>query len=90
MLEKIHEAHLGTVKCKQLAQDYVFWPGMSQQIEDRVTSCNECQTFRNSLHQESLICHAIPETPYSKVGIVIFKVKDKHFILLIDYYSKYP
>lgn len=34
MLEKIHKAHLGIVKCKERARDIVFWLGMAKQIEE--------------------------------------------------------
>ena len=36
MLERIHTGHQGIHKCRQLANQYIWWPGMSQQIEDMV------------------------------------------------------
>jgi hypothetical protein len=39
MLDKIHESHLGIVKCKSRARDVLFWIGMAQDIEERVKSC---------------------------------------------------
>ena len=37
MLNCIHESHKGIVKCKQRARDILFWPGMSSQVEDKVS-----------------------------------------------------
>lgn len=33
MLDRIHQSHLGMVKCKERARDIIYWPGMSAQIE---------------------------------------------------------
>ena len=90
MLKILHESHLGMVKTKQLAKESVFWPGMSSQIEDKISRCETCQSFRNLQQAEPLINHNIPELPFSKVGIDLFQIESKHFLLLVDYYSKYP
>ncbi|CAG2204968.1 unnamed protein product [Mytilus edulis] len=42
MLDKIHESHLGIVKCKSRARDVLFWIGMGQDIEDKVKACGLC------------------------------------------------
>ena len=42
MLEKIHETHLGIVKCKNRARQALFWPGMSSRIEETVTAGAFC------------------------------------------------
>lgn len=39
MFDKIHESHLGIVKCKERARDILYWPGMSTQVEDVVSQC---------------------------------------------------
>ena len=90
MLELIHESHLGIVKCKQLARSSVFWPGINNQIEDVVARCQVCQNFRNKQHAEPMICHNIPTTPYQKVGIDLFQIQDRTFLLAVDYFSKFP
>ncbi len=46
MLKIIHQAHLGIIKCKQLARDVIFWPGINKQIEDIVSKCDTCQVRR--------------------------------------------
>ena len=45
MLELIHESHQGIVKCKQLARDILFWPGMSSQIEEKMSQYSLCTQF---------------------------------------------
>ena len=40
MLKLIHDSYQGIVKCKQRARDILFWPGMSSQIEEKVSQCS--------------------------------------------------
>ena len=90
LLNILHESHLGIVKTKQLAKDYVFWPGLMTQIEDKITRCDTCQTFRKSQPTEPLISHDIPKQPFTKIGVDLFHANDRNFLLAVDYYSKYP
>uniref|UniRef100_A0A914WU41 RNA-directed DNA polymerase n=1 Tax=Plectus sambesii TaxID=2011161 RepID=A0A914WU41_9BILA len=41
-LHKLHYAHAGTVKMKQAACTYVWWPGIDQNIEALVKKCFPC------------------------------------------------
>ena len=44
MLRCIHTGHFGVEKSKHRARDVMFWPGVSQQIEDMVKQRDICQT----------------------------------------------
>ena len=55
MLALIHESHQGIVKCKQRARDILFWPGMSSQIEDKVSKCSVCSQFQKVQAREPMI-----------------------------------
>ena len=90
MLYRLHESHLGLVKSKQLARDSIFWPGLNAQLEDMIGRCETCYTFRNNLQKESLISHTIEPKLFYKVGIDFFHVEGRNFLLLVDYYSKFP
>lgn len=43
MLDTLHKRHLGTVKIKNLARSYMWWPGIDKQIEDLAKACPGCQ-----------------------------------------------
>ncbi|XP_065941318.1 retrovirus-related Pol polyprotein from transposon 297 [Magallana gigas] len=90
MLTKLHEPHLGIVKTKQRARNIIFWPNMNFDIEQLIQSCGVCNSFRKSNIKQPLIPHEIPNTPWTKVGADIFHFKGKDYLLLVDYYSKYP
>ena len=47
MLEKIHETHLGIIKCKNRARQVLFWPGMSARIEDCCSLRIVCRTLKS-------------------------------------------
>ena len=40
ILHKLHEGHLGVIKCRERARQSVWWPGTSKQLEDFVLSCS--------------------------------------------------
>ncbi|KAJ8365010.1 hypothetical protein SKAU_G00138410 [Synaphobranchus kaupii] len=90
MLSKIHESHLGIVKCKARARDILYWPGMSTQIEEIVSQCAACNENKNSNPREPLIPHPLPGRPWEKIGTDLFHHKGSEFLLWVDYFSKYP
>ena len=47
VLDKIHGAHMGESKSLSFARDYVFWPSMTAQIKERVSSCAVPTTERD-------------------------------------------
>lgn len=90
VLMKIHESHLGVVKCKERARDVLYWPNMATQIEEFVSQCPVCNTHKNSNPKEPMISHLIPGRPWSKMGTGLFHFNGSNNLLSIDYYSKFP
>ena len=89
MLKQIHESHLGINKCKQRARETLFWPGMSQQVQNMVEDCPTCNTYQNQQHKEPMKPSKIPDLPWSEVGSDIFDWKGDSYLLTVDYYSKF-
>lgn len=54
MLARIHSSHMGIDKCWSRAGDVLFWPKMSVDITELVSSCPICLEFRNSNPKELL------------------------------------
>ena len=90
ILKKLHEGHLGVQKCKSRAKDIMYWPSMSQDIEDEVKKCAVCATYRNSNQKEPLLPHTVPERPWAKLGSDIFTFGGRDYLVVVDYFSKYP
>lgn len=90
MLQKLHVAHQGMQRTKALARVHWYWPGMTRDIEKMVELCATCQQFQPSHQREPMISHDIPELPWLKVGADIFEISGQSFLLIVDYFSKYP
>ena len=89
MLVRIHESHQGIVKCKQRARDILFWPGMSSQIDDKVSTCSTCSQFQRAQPKEPMVIQELPDRPWAKIGSDLFELNGAHYLLSVDYYSKW-
>jgi len=90
VLSQIHFAHLGIEKCKLRAHDSVFWPNISKDIDDLVSNCHVCQEQLPANRKEPMKPFEVPPGPWHTVGSDIFFCGNENYLLLIDYYSKFP
>ena len=90
MLQILHEPHMGMEKTKSRARTAIFWPGMSRAIEDTVAKCSTCLHFARSNPKEPMIAHDIPDGPFVKVAMDIMSFKGRDYLVVVDYYSKFP
>lgn len=60
----LHEGHPGISKMKSLAREFVWWPGMGQQLENKVKS--QCQLARYMPFKVPLHPWEWPERPWSR------------------------
>ena len=91
-LERIHEAHQGITRCQQRARASVYWPGINRDIENLVTTCFTCQKYQRSQPKETLmpIIPEVPNIPWHTLGSDMFHVDGHDYIVIADYYSKFP
>ncbi|UYV73128.1 K02A2.6-like [Cordylochernes scorpioides] len=68
LLQRIHEGHLGIVKCRERAKGSVWWPRITSEIEEMVRTCPMCIEERTNRHQP-LIPSELSSCPWEKVGI---------------------
>ena len=90
MLQVIHEGHLGGEKCKSRARTSLYWPRMCHDIEETVARCPTCLKYRASNPKEPLIPHSVPGLRWEKVAADIMTYQGKDYIVVVDFYSKYP
>ena len=89
VLKNIHESHLGIVRCKQLARDVVYWPGMNAHIEDMISNCSTCQEKRRCQQKEPLMPSEVPTGPWKILATDLLYCNGTTYLVTIDYYSEY-
>lgn len=89
ILKRIHYNHLGKEKCKNLAREVLFWPGLGQDIDNLIENCDICSTFRKNNSKETLLPHTVPDKEWYKVGVDLFTVNGLDYLVLVDYFSKF-
>ena len=88
MLNRLHEGHLGITKCRAMARTCIWWPNLSIQIEEMVNKCHTCKKHRPE-RKEPLLPSEAPDRPWSRLGMDIFDLKGKKYILAVDYLSRW-
>ena len=89
MLALIHGTHLGIVKCKQRAREALYWPEMSAQIEDKVKDSTMCHNYAPAQQKQPLMPSPVSDLPWAMAASDIFAFEGHHYLVLVDYYSKY-
>ena len=87
-LKIIHEGHLGISKCRARANTAVWWPGLSKEIYEMVSTCHTCAKFRPE-HKETLMSASFPSRPWERVGMDLFELNGKLYLVIVDYYSRW-
>ena len=90
MLSRLHQGHAGVEKCKLKAATVMFWPNMNRDIDLKVAECPICVTYSRSNQREPMIPHELPSRPWAKLGSDIFEFAGKDYLVVVDYFSKYP
>ncbi|UYV68986.1 K02A2.6-like [Cordylochernes scorpioides] len=89
ILDKLHAVHFGITKTRLRAPETVWWPGISEEIAETVRKCSVCIQEAVSKH-EPLIPTNFPTRPWQKIGMDLFKFENKWYLVIIDYYSRFP
>uniref|UniRef100_A0A3B3HH25 Gypsy retrotransposon integrase-like protein 1 n=1 Tax=Oryzias latipes TaxID=8090 RepID=A0A3B3HH25_ORYLA len=88
ILSKLHEGHLGITKCRARAKQSVWWPGLSKELTEMIEKCDVCARERTNL-RETLIPTEFPTRPWSTVGADLFQFGSQHYLIVVDYHSRY-
>lgn len=88
ILETLHQGHQGMVKCMARAQEAVWWPGLTSQIKERVRNCDVCVKESHNA-PEPLLTTPLPSRPWQKLAADLFEWKKGHYLVVIDYYSRF-
>ena len=81
--------HLGVQKCLSRAKASVWWPGMTGQLKRKIQECRECREHLVQ-RKEPLIPSKLPAYPWEEVGADLFQLRGVTYLLVVDYFSKFP
>ncbi len=90
ILEKLHTGHMGMTKTKLRAKNLVYWININADIEKMCKDCMICQEHKPTQQHETLLQHEVPTGPWETVATDLFELDQKHYLVIVDYYSKYP
>lgn len=89
ILNRIHDGHLSLQKCRKRAQSSVWWPRLSQDLSVFIERCSFCQVYRRKNKSEPMKCSVLPERPWMKLGIDLFELEGRTYLVVVDYFSRW-
>ncbi len=89
MLEKIHNGHPGVTKSRLKAQEAIWWPNISKDIEEYVKDCHHCQINQSSQRAEPLISGKLPERPWQNISADLMDHNHHSYLVVTDNFSKW-
>ncbi|XP_015762246.1 PREDICTED: uncharacterized protein K02A2.6-like [Acropora digitifera] len=90
VLEATHTGHQGETKCLLLARQSVFWPGISNDVRQMVKDCALCNRHQRAQPKLPPMQSDLLTRPWEKLGPDIFQVNGANYLIIVDYYSRFP
>lgn len=89
VLKMLHETHIGMVRMKAIAKQYVWWPDIDSDIEEFVRRCFACQSTQNTPSKVQLSSWKEARKFFERIHIDFFHYDKTTFLILVDAYSKW-
>ena len=90
ILSELHAGHPGVNRMKALARSFVWWPGIDQDIKERVQQCSICQQNRASPPKAPLQPWSWPTRPWARIHLDFAgPMAGKTYLIVIDAHSKW-
>ena len=90
VLTSLHTGHQGETKTVLLAKESVFWPGVTNEIKKMIQSCATCVKYQHAQPSMPIMQPELPTRPMQKLGTDIFDYKGGKYLIVVDYYSRFP
>ena len=89
ILNELHECHPGMCRMKALARSFVWWPGLDQDIEDKVRQCMICVNSQNVPKAVPLLLWPWATEPWQRVHMDFADIRGQQYLLIVDSHSKW-
>ncbi|QQP54221.1 Uncharacterized protein FKW44_006983 [Caligus rogercresseyi] len=90
VLHRLHIAHQGITRTRARARELYYWPGLSNEVQQMVQSCDQCQRFSSQQQKEPLLSDRLTSRPFENISADLFEYAAKHFLVVVDRYSGWP
>lgn len=90
MLKSAHEGHLGIAKTKARIREVLWWPDMNNHLTQMLAECAVCAQCQDQQRKEPLQSTPLPGRPWEKLAVDLFEWEGAHYVLVVDYYSRFP
>ena len=88
-LSKLHNGHQGIQRRRLRAKVSVWWPGIMREIENMISQCHTCAR-QFSPRKEPMIPTELPDYPWQRVGTDLFHLNGDNYLVVLEYFSRYP
>nr|XP_050031134.1 uncharacterized protein K02A2.6-like [Dermacentor andersoni] len=89
VLKIIHEGHFGIEKCRARSKSSVWWPSIDADIERLVKNCHSC--LKQSTNRKMPLQQTkFPDRPWQRIAMDLFFLEGKWWLIITDYFSRYP
>lgn len=89
MIDKLHQSHVGTEATIRRARESLYWPGMRNDIKQKIEQCGICNSYQIKQQKEPLMPTDVQDRPWQRVGLDIFTLDGNNYLVSADYYSNY-
>ena len=73
-----------------LARESVYWPRINDDIDIMTKACRVCHELQVANRKEPMIASGVPTKAWKVLATHIFKIKGRNYLILSDYFSKFP
>ena len=88
VMEQIHDGHQSMEKCMLKARESVFWPGISDDIQETVEWCGICQSTSRAIKPVGNVSE-VPSHAWHTLGTDLFYWNKMDYLVIGDYFSKF-
>ena len=90
IIENLHSANQGSTSMLSRARQWVYWPGMDQDIQEHCENCMDCRSRAPSLPKEPLQPSDIPLYPFQRVASDMFEIDGFFYLVYVDRLTGFP
>ena len=90
ILKILHSGHQGISRMLQNARQSVYWHGITKDVQDMCSKCQEYPKYKESNQEETLEADELPERPFVVGSADLFYVEKKVYMVYADRLYGYP